>query len=84
MSLVDALGLDHVNPRSWIGDVAVGNVDLQEEWDRGREDAAQVVARYFPHMELADWASLFAKTGCDLMRPKGIWVGVSGEEGDKR
>jgi hypothetical protein len=30
LSLKDAMSVDHVNPRSWTGNVHVGNVDLKK------------------------------------------------------
>ncbi|KAJ7705158.1 hypothetical protein B0H14DRAFT_2310509, partial [Mycena olivaceomarginata] len=35
LSLTGALGIDHVNPKSWLGKVRVGDVDLKKEWEAG-------------------------------------------------
>ena len=43
LSLKDAMGVDHVNPRSWIGNVCVGDVNLNKKWKQGQADAEQIL-----------------------------------------
>ncbi|KAJ7936626.1 hypothetical protein B0H13DRAFT_1589535, partial [Mycena leptocephala] len=42
-----ALGVDHVNPKSWLGDVRVGNVNLLACWNNSREAANRILVHYF-------------------------------------
>ncbi|KAH9856504.1 hypothetical protein C2E23DRAFT_713009, partial [Lenzites betulinus] len=46
LSLKDAMGVDHVNPRTWSGNVRVGDVELAVEWERGQEDANRLLETY--------------------------------------
>ncbi|KAI0729017.1 hypothetical protein C8Q72DRAFT_761808, partial [Fomitopsis betulina] len=46
LDLKDAKGIDHANPRSWIGDVRVGQVDVVSEWARGRGNAQRLIEKY--------------------------------------
>ncbi|KAJ6591399.1 hypothetical protein B0H10DRAFT_1830052 [Mycena sp. CBHHK59/15] len=43
LKLSGALGIDHVNPKSWIGNVHVGDVSLKQEYDRGCKAANSVL-----------------------------------------
>ncbi|KAJ7809637.1 hypothetical protein B0H14DRAFT_2228545, partial [Mycena olivaceomarginata] len=47
LSLKGALDIDRVNPRSWLGNVRIGYVDQQSEWDAGRVAANALLQRYF-------------------------------------
>lgn len=76
LSLGGKDGIDHTNPRSWRGDVVVGNVRLSSAWIQGRDQAAQALSRagitsiFDPntlHLEHKD---------IDLMRPLGNYIGL--------
>lgn len=85
LSLKDCLGIDHVNPSSWKGDVGVGNVDLPLCCSRGREAAIDVLRHHFPEMNLPDFETLFKNDQIDLLRPsKSGYIGVGGDSNDKR
>ncbi|KAH9923817.1 uncharacterized protein B0H18DRAFT_934574 [Fomitopsis serialis] len=86
LNLVDALGVDHVNPVSWKGDVIVGHVEVEVEWTRGRLDASALLDEYFGEAARVDFASLFAHSTCDLLRPgpHGKYVGLRHTNDDDR
>ncbi|KAG6819279.1 hypothetical protein H0H93_013480 [Arthromyces matolae] len=76
--LIDAEGVDRVNPRSWQGDLDVHNVDLVKEWLNGRSDAIKLLKN---HLKLN---FNFSETFCrqsqpshDFLRPRGTYVGTS-------
>ena len=76
LSLKGAMGVDHVNPRSWTGNVCVGDVDLNAEWKQGQVDAEQILQKFFGSHRV-NFASVFTKPGHDLLRPLGEYVGVT-------
>ena len=43
LTLRDAKGMDHVNPKSWKGDVQVGKVELAAEWIGGQYDTKDLL-----------------------------------------
>ena len=43
LSLQNAMGIDHVNPKSWKGNVCVGDVNLKQQWDKGRKKAENIL-----------------------------------------
>ena len=81
LSLKDAMGVDHVNPKSWTGNVCVGDVDLNIEWKQGQADAEQILQNFFGRAGI-DFTGLFSKSGCDLLRPLGEYVGVTATADD--
>ncbi|KAJ6613377.1 hypothetical protein B0H10DRAFT_1951535 [Mycena sp. CBHHK59/15] len=84
LSLKGALGIDHVNPKSWIGDVFVGNVNLAQEWMAGRNAANHILIKYFGPGAQVDFIQIFSDKGRDFLRPLGTYVGVRETEDDKR
>lgn len=84
LSLKDAMGIDHVNPRSWEGDMRVGGVNLQTMWANGHAAANKLVDQYFPAQDAAIDTTIFQVHGVDLMRPLGKYVGVDAVEDDIR
>jgi hypothetical protein len=80
LSLKGAMGIDHVNPRSWTGNVCVGNVDLNTEWKQGQADAEQILQNFFKRG--VNFASTFSKFGHDLLIPLGEYVGVTATADD--
>ncbi|KZP04751.1 hypothetical protein FIBSPDRAFT_904041 [Athelia psychrophila] len=61
-------GVDHVNPKSWNGDVSVDHVDLAVEWKDGQQQAEALLRGYFGRNE-GDFVQIFAKPAHDLLRP---------------
>ena|SRR5882762_4003658 len=45
LSLKDAMGIGHVNPRSWTGSVCVGDVDIRAEWKKGQTASQNILGR---------------------------------------
>ncbi|KAL0062604.1 hypothetical protein AAF712_010538 [Marasmius tenuissimus] len=88
LSVKGVMGVDHVNPKSWIGDTAVGAVDLEYEWKEGRALATGVLEKYFAASDVSmiiDFDEAFkAGSGMDLLRPLGKIVGVSLTTDDNR
>ncbi|KAH9852083.1 hypothetical protein C2E23DRAFT_203440 [Lenzites betulinus] len=85
LSLKDAMGVDHVNPRSWKASVRVGDVELAAEWTRGREEANKMLTSYFGQSARMDFDAIFrVDAGCDLLRPLGEYVGCNFEPDDLR
>jgi len=79
LNLTDAIGVDHANPKSWVGDVIVDNVSLQLCWQKGKANADTFLSSIFPPNELEDSSSAFSHPNCDLLRPFGEYVGFSGD-----
>lgn len=79
LNLTNAIGVDHVNPKSWISDVIVDNVSLQVCWEKGRDAAQTFLSSLFPLDELDDFSSVFSQRNRDLLRPFGSYVGFSGD-----
>lgn len=85
LSLKDAMGVDHVNPRTWSGNVRVGDVELAVEWNRGREEANKLLEAYLGSAAQVDFDVLFpAGGGRDLLRPLGDYVGSLYDPDDSR
>ena len=84
LSLKDAMGVDHINPKSWTGDVRVGQVDIDAEWSQARTDANNFLVDTFGTGAAADFTSLFAPDDHDLMRPNGHYIGVRPHPDDAR
>ncbi|KAJ7683108.1 hypothetical protein B0H17DRAFT_898767, partial [Mycena rosella] len=47
LSINGALGVDHVNPKSWKGNTRVGDVDLPKSWNAGIVAANDLLEEYF-------------------------------------
>ena len=77
LSLKDAMGIDHINPQSWEGNVIVGNVDLAKMWKAGQEAANQLLLKFYPDQHAQIDPTMFASQKCDLLRPM---VNMSGLE----
>jgi len=79
LNLTDAIGVDHMNPKSWIGDVIVDNVLLQRCWQQGKAAADAFLSSVFPPNELEDSSTAFSHPNHDLLRPFGDYIGFSGD-----
>ena len=67
--LINARGVDHMNPKSWVGDVCVGNVDIQIEYLAGRKAANDLLESYFIGSGGVNFEKLFSKAEVDHLRP---------------
>lgn len=79
LKVTDTVGIDHLNPKSWIGDVDVNKVSLQWCWEEGRKHACSLISSLYPRESVINFATVFHSTDCDLLRPSGKYVGFSNE-----
>ncbi|EUC53531.1 hypothetical protein RSOL_009280, partial [Rhizoctonia solani AG-3 Rhs1AP] len=79
LSLEGASGVDHLNPRSWLGDVRVCNVNLRSSWTAGRIEAEEALrqAGIEPDFNRDNLRASAGGLAVDLMRPFGHYVGVN-------
>jgi hypothetical protein len=82
LSLKNAIGIDHVNPKSWEGKVWVGDVNLREQWDKGRKKAEKILQDFYKHE--FNFEQEFSNPQYDLLRPRGSYVGVQATPDDAR
>jgi hypothetical protein len=69
LAVKDAKGIDHINPKSWKGDVRVGQVELTAEWISGQIDANELLVAQFGEQHRVDFPALWSQPGIDLLRP---------------
>ncbi|KAL1688639.1 hypothetical protein GGG16DRAFT_12755, partial [Schizophyllum commune] len=81
-NLKGAVGVDKVNPASWEGDVTVGSVDVQREWEEGAREANRVLEEYFGSGQAFDFATHFDVPGRDFLRPTGEYAAFSGADSE--
>lgn len=79
LEVTGVLGVDHLNPKSWTGDVNVSKVSLQLCWEEGRRRASSLVSSLYPGDPVVDFGTAFCSAECDLLRPGGSYVGFSAE-----
>lgn len=88
LNLSGAIGVDHINPKSWKGDVRVGQVDIPTVWASGREEATRILRELFQAVKEdaahVDFGLLLARDGCDILRPDGEYVGLGRARDDDR
>ena len=85
-NLVNARGVDHMNPKSWIGNTCVGEVDIEREYLAGRSLANDMLSGYFQgENSVINFDRLFSKPDVDHLRPRKEYIGsrtVDGEAAD--
>ncbi|PPQ80934.1 hypothetical protein CVT24_012865 [Panaeolus cyanescens] len=72
-NMADKDGVDHVNPKSWLGDVKLANIDIVRCTSQGLENAKR-----FLNDELGiqfDFEATFSNEGIDVLRPHGSYIG---------
>ncbi|KAJ7724109.1 hypothetical protein B0H16DRAFT_1333685 [Mycena metata] len=84
LKLTGALGIDHINPASWLGNVVVGNVDIPHEYEDGSKIANDVLEKYFGREARIDWKKVFKDENRDHLRPLGEYIGTSFSDSDYR
>lgn len=79
MNLTAATGVDHTNPKSCLGHLVSGSVNIQALWVTGQKEANKVLVDYFGDQAAVDFDKLFQdpETKKDLLRPEGKYVGTS-------
>ncbi|KAH6904033.1 hypothetical protein BKA70DRAFT_1512940 [Coprinopsis sp. MPI-PUGE-AT-0042] len=84
LNLVDIRGVDHINPKSWKGDVRVSPelVDIERAWNDGANAANDELEDLFGRR--MDWAAYFSKPNVDHLRPEGTitYIGTSVKDTD--
>ncbi|KAG5649356.1 hypothetical protein H0H81_004343, partial [Sphagnurus paluster] len=82
-NLVNARGIDHINPKSWRGDVCVSKVNIKEEYFRGRQDAEALLNEFEPSLKV-NFDELFKNSAThDHLRPTGEYIGFTGADTDE-
>ncbi|KAF8151692.1 hypothetical protein B0H34DRAFT_618278, partial [Crassisporium funariophilum] len=77
-NLVNARGVDHINPKSWVGNVRVGDVDLLAEYAAGRNEANHILAERWGEEARVDFEALFnSHPNMDHLQPTGSYVGFT-------
>jgi hypothetical protein len=74
LNLTNVIGVDHVNPKSWIGDVVVDNVSLQLCWQKGKAAANTFLSSIFPLNELEDFSHIFSLPNHNLLHLSGDYI----------
>ena len=83
LSLFGALGIDHVNSRSWEGNIRVGDVDLKKCWDAGQARALALLKKYLPgSFTIPDFLKIWKEPKHDLLRLKGTYIGMCQTDDD--
>ena len=84
LNLQGAIGIDCINPKSWEGDTCVGNVNIQKEWNSGREKVLVIMGEYLGAEYAPDLIWHFSQPNRDILRPTGDYVGVAATADDAR
>ncbi|KAF8164685.1 hypothetical protein B0H34DRAFT_828832 [Crassisporium funariophilum] len=68
---------DHLNPKTWTGDVCVGDVDITQSYLAGQNTADRLLDEFSLDLEghSVDWDTLFSNPQIDHLRPEGDYVG---------
>ena len=74
-NLINARGVDHINPQSWTGDVCVGKVNIYNEYMAGRVAANELLMEQFGPTSNVDFDILFSNPKIDHLRPFGRYIG---------
>ena len=79
LKVSDSIGIDHLNPKSWVGDVGVDKVLLQLCWEKERIQAAALISFVYLGDPVADLSTVLHLPNHDLLRPTGKYVGFLNE-----
>ena len=79
LNLTAATGIDHINPKSCLGDLIAGSINVQASWIAGQNEANKVLVTYFGDQAAINFNEHFQNpnTKIDLLRPEGKYVGTS-------
>ena len=66
----------------WEGKACVGDVNLKEQWDKGRKKAEKILQDFYKHE--FNFEQEFSNPQYDLLRPRGSYVGVQATPDDAR
>jgi hypothetical protein len=79
LDLATTMGVDHINPKSWLGDTHIGGVDLVAAWNRGQDAATLLLQSLFGVDKVRmdfNYDSIFSNPDRDILRPDGIYIGL--------
>ena len=79
LKVTGVVGVDHLNPKSWIGDVNVNKVSLQLCWEEGKKRASLLISSLYPGDPVVSFDAVLCLVDHDLLRPSGRYVGFSNE-----
>ena len=84
-NLVNARGVDHINPKSWVGNVCVGDVNIVKEYMAGRDDANKIMVKQFGRDKgYTDFDKIFSDLETDHLQPGGkLYVGFHSTDSDE-
>ncbi|KAJ7934278.1 hypothetical protein B0H13DRAFT_1700536 [Mycena leptocephala] len=71
ISMNRAEGVDHLNMVSWTGNAIAGDCHAPSAWDDGAKTAQQILAKLHFPAHSYDYATIFANTDFDMLRPFG-------------
>ena len=77
-NLSNVCGVDHTNPNSWVGNVTVGNVKIEQEYKAGRDDENELLKEYIGSEAQIDFDKMFNRKEnptIDHLRPGGNYIG---------
>ena len=79
LNLTGATGVDHINPKSCLGDLVSGSINIQSLWVTGQSEANKILIKYFGDQAAVDFNARFRGPMItkDLLRPEGKYIGTS-------
>ena len=79
LNLAAATGVDHVNPKSCLGNLVSGSVNIPALWAAAQHEANKTLVSYFGDQAAFDFNTHFQDptTTKDLLRPEGKYIGSS-------
>jgi len=80
LSLAGASGIDHVNPKSCVGNLISSSANIQALWATGQQEANAVLNQYFGEGATITFTALFKDRTKDLLRPEGKYVGATASD----
>jgi hypothetical protein len=79
LDIASTMGINHINPKSWLGDTHVGGVDLATAWNQGRDAATLLLQSLFGVNKVRmdfNYDSIFSDPDRDMLRPDGTYIGI--------
>lgn len=82
-NLINACGVDHMNPKSWVGNVCIGDVNIKEEYLAGREKANALLVTHFGPGAAINFDKVFSDENVDHLWPNSEYVGSCAVDNDE-
>ncbi|KAJ3874253.1 hypothetical protein F5051DRAFT_336129 [Lentinula edodes] len=81
LNLSGAIGIDHINPKSCLGNYRVGDVNIPKLWVQAADAANAILVDAFGPSAFVNFESQFSSPNCDFLRPTSSgYVGSSFED----